>query len=60
MKILQFPSKEDDVDDKIECFWVRTKRKANIADILVEFYFRPSSRDEEAGDIFYKQLGEVS
>lgn len=60
MKIWQFSSKGDDVNDRIECLWVGTKRKANIADILEEVCFRPSSQDEEEGEIFYKQLGEVS
>lgn len=31
-----------------------------MADILVGVSYRPSSQDEEADEMFYKQLGEVS
>ncbi|KAK4823326.1 hypothetical protein QYF61_000928 [Mycteria americana] len=34
--------------------------KANKADIMVGICYRPPSQDEEAGEIFYKHLGEVS
>ncbi|GAB0181938.1 hypothetical protein GRJ2_000659100 [Grus japonensis] len=50
----------NDGDDRVECLWVRIRGKANKADIMVGFCHRPPNQDEEAGKIFYKQLGEVS
>ncbi|GAB0209890.1 hypothetical protein GRJ2_003454700 [Grus japonensis] len=50
----------DDGDDKVKCLWVRMRGKANKADILLGVCYRPSNQDEEADEIFYKQLGEVS
>ncbi|KAK4810732.1 hypothetical protein QYF61_007706 [Mycteria americana] len=49
-----------DYDDKVECLWVRMRGKANKADIMVGVCYRPPNQDEEADEIFYKQLGEVS
>ncbi|GAB0180200.1 hypothetical protein GRJ2_000485300 [Grus japonensis] len=39
---------------------VRIRGKANKADIMVGVCYRPPNREEEADEIFYKQLGEVS
>ncbi|KAK4827898.1 LOW QUALITY PROTEIN: hypothetical protein QYF61_022321 [Mycteria americana] len=47
-----------DGDDRVECLWNRGK--ANKADIMVGVCYRPPNQDEEADEIFYKQLGEVS
>ncbi|GAB0203473.1 hypothetical protein GRJ2_002812900 [Grus japonensis] len=49
----------DDGDDRVECLWVRIRGKANKAD-KVGVCYRPPNQDEEADEIFYKQLGEVS
>ncbi|GAB0178083.1 hypothetical protein GRJ2_000273600 [Grus japonensis] len=48
----------DDGDESVKCLWVRIRRKANMADIMV--CYRPPKQDEEADEIFYEQLGEVS
>ena len=50
----------DDSEDKIECLWVKTVGKANKADILLGVCYRPPNQDEEVGEVFYKQLAEVS
>ncbi|GAB0177331.1 mitochondrial enolase superfamily member 1 [Grus japonensis] len=50
----------DDGDDRVECIWVRIRGNANKEDIMVGCCYRPPSQDEEADEIFYKQLGEVS
>ena len=50
----------NDGDDRVECLWVRIRERANKADVMVGVYYRPPSQDEEADEIFYKQLGEVS
>ncbi|KAK4824398.1 hypothetical protein QYF61_014058 [Mycteria americana] len=50
----------EDSDDRVECLWVRIRGKANKADIVVGICYRPPSQDEEADEIFHKQLGEVS
>ena len=50
----------DDGDDRVECLWVRIRGKANKADIMVGVCYRPPNQDEEADEIFSKQLGEVS
>ncbi|KAK4811169.1 hypothetical protein QYF61_019800 [Mycteria americana] len=50
----------NDGDDRVECLWVRIRGKANKADIVVGVCYRPPNQDEEADEIFYKQLGEVS
>lgn len=47
-------------DKRIECLWARIIRKDKITDSTVRVYYRPSSQDEEAEEVFYKQLGEVS
>ncbi|KAK4823930.1 hypothetical protein QYF61_008316 [Mycteria americana] len=38
----------------------KRRGKANKADIMVGVCYRPPKQGEEAGEIFYKQLGEVS
>ncbi|PKU33781.1 hypothetical protein llap_15914 [Limosa lapponica baueri] len=48
----------NDDDNRIECLWVRI-RKANKADIMVGVCYRSFNEDEEADEIFYKQLGEI-
>ncbi|KAM9628635.1 uncharacterized protein ACIBXB_017819 [Morphnus guianensis] len=50
----------DDDDGRVECLWVRIGGKANKADIMVGVCYRPPNQDEEADEIFYKQLGKVS
>ncbi|KAK4820612.1 LOW QUALITY PROTEIN: hypothetical protein QYF61_001918 [Mycteria americana] len=50
----------DDGDDRVECLWVRIRGKANKADIVVGVCYRPPNQDEEADEVFYKQLGEAS
>ncbi|KAK4822638.1 hypothetical protein QYF61_018590 [Mycteria americana] len=50
----------NDGDDRVECLWVRIRGKASKADIMVGVCYRPANQDEEAGEIFYRQLGEVS
>ncbi|KAK4830570.1 hypothetical protein QYF61_011748 [Mycteria americana] len=42
----------DNGDDKVECFWVRIRRKANKADIMVGVCYRPPNQDEEMDEIF--------
>jgi len=50
----------EDCDDKVECLWVKMRGKANKADILVGVCYRPPNQDEEADEVFYKRLAEVS
>ncbi|GAB0189218.1 hypothetical protein GRJ2_001387100 [Grus japonensis] len=50
----------NDGDDKVECLWVIIRREANKADTMVGVCYRPPNQDEEADEILYKQLGEVS
>jgi len=50
----------NDCDDKIECLLVKMRWKANKADILLGVYYRPPNQDEEADEVFYKRLAEVS
>ncbi|KAJ7398468.1 hypothetical protein BTVI_124379 [Pitangus sulphuratus] len=49
-----------DSDDQVECLWVRISGKANKANILVGVCYRPPNQDEEADEIFYKQLPDAS
>lgn len=44
----------------VECLWVRVRGKANKANIMVGVNYRPLMQEEEANEIFYKQLGEIS
>jgi len=50
----------DDGDNSVECSWVRIRRKASKADIMVGVCYRPPNQDDKADEIFYKQQGEVS
>lgn len=50
----------NDGDRGVEHVWVRTRDKANRATILVGVCCRPPNLDEEAHEILYKKLGEVS
>ncbi|PKU43826.1 mitochondrial fission process protein 1 [Limosa lapponica baueri] len=50
----------NNMNDSVECLWVRIKGKANKADIMVGVCYRPLNQDVEANEIFYKQLAEVS
>jgi len=50
----------NDCDDKVECLWVKMRGKANKADILLGVCYRPPNQDEEAHEVFYKRLAEVS
>jgi len=38
----------DDGDDRVECLWVRIRRNASKADIMVVVSYRPPNQDEEA------------
>ncbi|KAK4806641.1 hypothetical protein QYF61_021237 [Mycteria americana] len=49
-----------ELDDRVECLWVRIRGKANKADIVVGVCYRPPNQDEETDEQFYKQLGEAS
>jgi len=50
----------NDCDDKVECLWVKMRGKANKADILLGVCYRPPNQDEEADEVFYQRLAEVS
>ncbi|PKU37320.1 mitochondrial fission process protein 1 [Limosa lapponica baueri] len=50
----------DSCDDKVECLWVRMKGKANKGDFVLGVCYRPPNQDEEADEVFYKWLSEVS
>jgi len=49
-----------DCDGKVECLWVKMKGKANKADILLGVCYTPPNQDEEADEVCYKRLAEVS
>lgn len=53
-------SELNDGDARAECLWVRIREKANRADILVDISYRPPNQDEDAEEIFCKQLAEDS
>ncbi|PKU40120.1 adaptin ear-binding coat-associated protein 1 [Limosa lapponica baueri] len=50
----------DSSDDKVECLWIRMKVKANKGDFVLGVCYRPPNQDEEADEVFYKRLAEVS
>ncbi|PKU46160.1 rna-directed dna polymerase from mobile element jockey-like [Limosa lapponica baueri] len=50
----------DSCDDKDECLWIRMKGKANKGDFVLGFCYRPPNQDEEADEVLYKWLAEVS
>ncbi|KAK4825626.1 hypothetical protein QYF61_001306 [Mycteria americana] len=50
----------NDGDDRVECLWVTIRLKANKADIVVAVCYRLPNQDDEADELFYKQLGEAS
>jgi len=50
----------DGCDDKVECLWVKMRGKASKADILLRVCYSPPNQDEEADEVFYKRLAEVS
>ncbi|PKU36248.1 mitochondrial fission process protein 1 [Limosa lapponica baueri] len=50
----------NNVNDSVECSWVRIKGKANKADIMVGVCYRPPNQDLEIDEIFYKKLAEIS
>lgn len=43
-------------DEKVEFLWLRDRRKANEADIMVVVSYRQPKVDEKVDEIFYKQL----
>ncbi|PKU30008.1 rna-directed dna polymerase from mobile element jockey- hypothetical protein [Limosa lapponica baueri] len=43
-------------EEHIESLWVRIKRQANIADTVVDIYYRPPDQEEEVNEAFYRQL----
>jgi len=47
-------------DDKVECLWVRIRRKACRGDILVGVCYRPPNQDEEMDEAFCEQLAKVA
>ncbi|KAK4824553.1 hypothetical protein QYF61_016157 [Mycteria americana] len=49
----------NDGDERVECLWVRIRAKANKADTMVGFCYRPPNEDDGMDEIVYKQLGEV-
>lgn len=49
----------NDGDNRVECLWVLVKGKVNKEDVMWESVRSPN-QDEEAEEIFYKQLGEGS
>lgn len=53
-------SERNDGDARAECLWVRIREKANRADVLVDISYRPPNQDEDAEEIFCKQLTEDS
>jgi len=50
----------NDDDNRVGCLWVRIRRKAKKADIVVGVCYRPPDQNEEPDGIFYKQLGDFS
>lgn len=50
----------DDGDIRVECLRVRIRAQANKANTMVTVCCRPLSRDEEAEEMFYKQLGSLT
>ncbi|PKU42004.1 mitochondrial fission process protein 1 [Limosa lapponica baueri] len=50
----------DSSDDEVECLWIRMKGKANKGDFVLGVCYRPPNQGEEADDVFYKWLAEVS
>jgi len=49
-----------DPDDKVECLRVKTRGKANRADILLGVCYRQPNQDEEVEEVLYEWLTEVS
>lgn len=47
-------------DNKVECLWVRIRRKSSKAGILVGICYGPPSQKEEVDNLIYKQLEDVS
>ena len=47
-------------NDKVECLWVRIRRKACGGNILMGVCYRPPNQDEEMSEAFYEQLAEVA
>ena len=46
--------------NKIKSLWVRIRGKANRADILVGFCYKPPNQDEETDEAFCEQLAEFA
>lgn len=44
--------------NKIKSLWVRIRGKANRADILVGFCYKPPNQDEDTDEAFCEQLAE--
>ena len=47
-------------NDKVECLWVRIRRKACRGDILVGVCYRPPNQDEKMDEAFCEQLAKVA
>ena len=45
--------------DKVESLWVKTRERADKADILVGVCYRPLNQDEETDEMFYEHLAEA-
>lgn len=51
---------DDDTDDRVECLWVRIRRKANKVDIMMGVCCRPPNKDQEVDEVLYRCLEKVS
>ncbi|RMC11776.1 hypothetical protein DUI87_11901 [Hirundo rustica rustica] len=49
-----------ETNDKVECLWVRNRKKANKAGIMVGVCYRPLSGEEEVDNLFDNQLEDIS
>ncbi|PKU29972.1 hypothetical protein llap_19725 [Limosa lapponica baueri] len=50
----------DSSDDKVECLWVRMKGRQIREIFVLGACYRPPNQDEEADEVFWKWLAEVS
>ncbi|KAJ7413848.1 mitochondrial fission process protein 1 [Pitangus sulphuratus] len=44
----------------VENLWVKIKWQTNNADVIVEVYYRPSSQDDHANELFFEELRDTS
>jgi len=50
----------NDCDDKVECLWVKMGGEGKKLHILLGVCYRPPNQGEEADEVFYKRLAQVS